>query len=81
MKRVGGEYTRIVGNGLKTSIGIIDSFVDETFAVRLQPNTRIHFIIWFGKERSCKTLHLLSKVVVALRYQTVHPKAWQVTVW
>ena len=55
MKRGGGEYTRIVRNGLKTSIGIIDSFVVETFAVRLQPNSGVHFIIWFGKERSCKT--------------------------
>lgn len=43
------------GKQIKMSICIIDSFVDETFAVRLQPNSVIHLIIWFGKERSCKT--------------------------
>ena len=48
-KRVG------IGVRMSISIGIIDSFVDETFAARLQPKSRIHFKMWFSKERNCKT--------------------------
>ena len=51
-----GEFKRVgIGVRKSMSIGIIDSFVNETFAARFQPNSRIHFKMWFSKERNCKT--------------------------